>query len=33
MTMRERAGQLDGAFDIESAPGHGTTITVTVPFR
>jgi signal transduction histidine kinase/ligand-binding sensor domain-containing protein len=33
MTMRERAGQLGGACDIESAPGHGTTIRVTVPFR
>jgi signal transduction histidine kinase len=33
MTMRERAGQLDGTFDIKSVPGHGTTIRVTVPFR
>lgn len=29
--MRERADQLDGRLDVESAPGDGTTITVTVP--
>jgi signal transduction histidine kinase len=31
--MRERASQLNGTFEFESAPGHGTTIRVTVPFR
>jgi signal transduction histidine kinase len=31
--MRERAGQLNGAFEFESAPGRGTTLTVTIPFR
>jgi signal transduction histidine kinase len=31
--MRERASQLNGRFDVESAPGRGTTIRVTVPFR
>jgi signal transduction histidine kinase/ligand-binding sensor domain-containing protein len=31
--MRERATQLNGRFDIESAPGRGTTIRVVVPFR
>ena len=31
--MRERASQLNGTFDIESAPPHGTTIRVTIPFR
>jgi signal transduction histidine kinase/ligand-binding sensor domain-containing protein len=33
ITMRERAGQLNGTFDIESAPGRGTTISVKIPFR
>jgi signal transduction histidine kinase/ligand-binding sensor domain-containing protein len=33
ITMRERAGQLNGTFDVESAPGRGTTIRVTIPFR
>ena len=33
ITMRERAGQLNGTFDVESAPGRGTTIFVTIPFR
>jgi signal transduction histidine kinase len=33
VTMRERAGQLNGTFDFESAPGRGTTIRVTIPFR
>ncbi len=31
--MRERASQLNGKFEFESAPGRGTTIRVTVPFR
>jgi signal transduction histidine kinase len=31
--MRERAAQLNGTFDFDSAPGRGTTIRVTVPFR
>jgi signal transduction histidine kinase len=31
--MRERAGQLNGRFDFDSAPGRGTTIRVVVPFR
>jgi len=31
--MRERASQLNGRFEFESAPGHGTIITVVVPFR
>jgi signal transduction histidine kinase len=31
--MRERATQLNGRFEFESAPGGGTTIKVTVPFR
>ena len=33
ITMRERATQLNGKFDIDSAPGRGTTITVVIPFR
>jgi signal transduction histidine kinase/ligand-binding sensor domain-containing protein len=33
ITMRERAGQLNGTFDFESAPGRGTTIRVMIPFR
>jgi signal transduction histidine kinase len=33
VTMRERAGQLGGTFQIESAPGRGTTIRVDIPFR
>ena len=33
MTMRERAGQLNGTFEFESAPEHGTTIRVKIPFR
>jgi signal transduction histidine kinase/ligand-binding sensor domain-containing protein len=33
ITMRERAGQLRGTFDFESARGRGTTISVTIPFR
>jgi len=31
--MRERAGQLNGTFEFDSAPGRGTTITVAIPFR
>ena len=31
--MRERATQLNGTFEFESAPGHGTTIAVAIPFR
>ena len=31
--MRERTSQLNGSFEFESAPGHGTIITVVVPFR
>ena len=33
ITMRERASQLDGKFECESAPGVGTTIRVVIPFR
>jgi signal transduction histidine kinase/ligand-binding sensor domain-containing protein len=31
--MRERASQLNGTFEFASAPGHGTTIRVVIPFR
>jgi signal transduction histidine kinase/ligand-binding sensor domain-containing protein len=31
--MRERASQLNGTFDIDSAPGRGTIIRVAIPFR
>jgi len=31
--MRERASQLNGTFEFESAPGRGTTIRVVIPFR
>jgi nitrate/nitrite-specific signal transduction histidine kinase len=31
--MRERATQLNGEFDVDSAPGQGTTIRVVIPFR
>ena len=31
--MRERASQLNGTFEFQSAPGSGTTIRVAVPFR
>jgi signal transduction histidine kinase len=31
--MRERAGQLNGTFDFDTAPGRGTTIHVVIPFR
>lgn len=33
ITMRERAGQLNGTFEFNTAPGRGTTIKVVVPFR
>jgi signal transduction histidine kinase len=33
ITMRERATQLNGKFEFESAPGRGTTIRVVIPFR
>jgi signal transduction histidine kinase/ligand-binding sensor domain-containing protein len=33
ITMRERAGQLNGRFEVASASGRGTTISVTIPFR
>ena len=33
ITMRERATQLNGTFDVSSAPGRGTTIRVAIPFR
>ena len=29
--MRERASEIDGRFEIQTAAGHGTTIIVTVP--
>jgi signal transduction histidine kinase len=31
--MRERASQLNGTFDFESAPGRGTSTRVVIPFR
>jgi nitrate/nitrite-specific signal transduction histidine kinase len=33
ITMRERAGQLNGTFEFNTAPGPGATIKVVVPFR
>jgi signal transduction histidine kinase len=33
ITMRERAGQLDGTFEFETAPGRGTVVRVSIPFR
>ena len=30
-TMRERAEQFGGRFEIESAPGQGTTVQVSMP--
>ncbi len=33
ITMRERAGQLNGKFEFETAPGRGTVIRVEIPFR
>jgi signal transduction histidine kinase len=32
-TMRERAEASGGTFDLESSPGVGTSITVTLPVR
>jgi signal transduction histidine kinase len=29
--MRERASEIDGRFEIQTAPGHGTSIIVTLP--
>jgi signal transduction histidine kinase/ligand-binding sensor domain-containing protein len=31
--MRERAGQLNGTFEFNTAPGRGTAIKVVIPFR
>ena len=31
--MQERAGLVGGQFTLRSAPGHGTTITVNVPYE
>ena len=31
--MRERASQLNGTFEFDTAPGHGTVIRVEIPFR
>jgi signal transduction histidine kinase len=31
--MRERATQLNGKFEFESAPGRGTTMRVVILFR
>jgi len=33
INMRERVRQLNGTFELESKPGHGTTVKVEVPFR
>jgi len=33
INMRERVFQLNGKFVFESAPGHGTTVRVAVPYR
>jgi signal transduction histidine kinase/ligand-binding sensor domain-containing protein len=33
ITIRERAGQLNGTFECDTAPGRGTTIRVAIPFR
>jgi signal transduction histidine kinase len=30
--MRERGRQLNGAFELNSEPGRGTTVRVTIPF-
>jgi len=33
INMRERVRQLNGSFEFESQPGHGTTVKAEVPFR
>jgi len=33
INMRERVAQLNGTFEFESKPGHGTTVKVEIPFR
>ena len=33
INMRERARQLNGAFEFSSEPGRGTTVRITIPFR
>jgi len=33
INMRERVRQLNGTFEFESQPGHGTTVKAQVPFR
>jgi len=33
INMRERARQLSGTFELDSEPGRGTTVRVTIPFR
>jgi signal transduction histidine kinase/ligand-binding sensor domain-containing protein len=33
INMRERVLQLNGTFEFDSKPGHGTTVKVEVPFR
>jgi signal transduction histidine kinase/ligand-binding sensor domain-containing protein len=33
INMRERVRQLNGTFEFESEPGHGTTVKAEVPFR
>ena len=33
INMRERARQLNGTFELDSAPRRGTTVKVTIPFR
>ena len=33
VSMRERAAQLNGTFEFDTAPGRGTRILVRIPFR
>ena len=33
VNMRERARQLNGTFELDTEPGRGTTVRVTIPFR
>ncbi|MDO8568689.1 MAG: sensor histidine kinase, partial [Dehalococcoidales bacterium] len=33
LSMRKRAELLQGTFDLESSPGHGTTVRVELPFK